>query len=81
MTPRDSTHIAASKYDPETRELHIQFRSGGTWAYHDVPAHVADKFHAAESLGTAFMREIRDRYRHTVKVPVAGKVHARLKGR
>lgn len=69
MTPRDSTHIAASDYDPATRELHIQFRSGGTWAYHDVPPDVAEKFHASESLGTVFMREIRDRFRHTVRTP------------
>ncbi len=85
MTPRDSTHIAASQYDPQARTLRIQFRSGGTWLYHDVPQNVADAFHASESLGTVFMREIRDRFRHTVQTPRpvvrAGKVHVRLKPR
>lgn len=88
MTPRDSTHIAASGYNDQTRELHIQFHGGGTWVYHDVPPDVAEKFHASESLGTTFMREIRDRYKGAVvtprprkSVPVPGKVHVRPKGR
>jgi hypothetical protein len=45
LTPRDSTHIAASGYNAQTRDLHIQFKSGGHWVYHDVPSEVADKFH------------------------------------
>ena len=69
LEPRDSSHIAASGYNAQTRDLHIQFKSGGHWIYHDVPQTVADKLHDSESLGLVFMREIRDRFRCTVKTP------------
>ncbi|MGG1598495.1 KTSC domain-containing protein [Paenibacillus naphthalenovorans] len=37
MEKVQSSNIAAVGYDEEARELHIQFHSGGTYAYKAVP--------------------------------------------
>lgn len=46
-----SSQIAAVGHDPDTNTLAVQFRSGQTYHYHDVPE---EKFHGlqkAESAG------------------------------
>jgi hypothetical protein len=40
MQPVNSSNIAAIGYDPETQTLAIEFRSGGTYEYYDVPEQV-----------------------------------------
>lgn len=40
MTPVISDNVRAVGYDYGARVLRVQFRSGGTYEYHAVPAHL-----------------------------------------
>lgn len=57
-----STVIRRFEYDEPTRTLRVTFTSGDLYAYHDVPAEVAEGFRAAFSKGRYFAAHIRDRY-------------------
>lgn len=59
--PRPS-HISAHSYDPGKRELTITFRNGRTYRYTDVPADRARGLETANSKGTYFHSQIRDRH-------------------
>jgi hypothetical protein len=52
LLPVKSTNIQGAAYDPETRTMHVQFKSG-LYAYPDVPAEkfaaFAETFQADES--------------------------------
>lgn len=55
----NSTAIAAFEYNTETEILSIQFMSGGTYDYPDVPEHIVMEWMNAESMGKYFNKEIR----------------------
>ena len=57
-----STAIRNLFYVPAKRELWVTFVSGRRYVYADVPAEVFEAFNTAESRGTFFNHEIRDRY-------------------
>lgn len=57
-----SDAVRRISWDGETRTLFVQFVSGETYAYLDVPARAYGEFLAAESLGRHFQSEIRGRY-------------------
>jgi KTSC domain len=57
-----STAIRHFFYDSTKRELRVIFVTGRHYAYADVPSDVFDAFKTAESRGTFFNHEIRDRY-------------------
>jgi hypothetical protein len=63
MKPITSSNIAAAGYDAETRVLDIQFQSGDTYSYDDVPAGVAEGLFSAASAGSYFYNNIKNRYR------------------
>jgi len=45
--------------------LTVRFKSGATWHYADVPAHVHHELVNAESIGGYFARHIRPHYKGT----------------
>ncbi len=60
MTPVESSNIAAVGYNEEDKELHIEFNSGKTYAYQDVPEDIAKGLVEAESVGKYFHANIRN---------------------
>lgn len=61
---RPSEAIRSLSWDEATTTLFVQFVSGETYAYLDVPARIYGAFLAAESQGRFFQAEVRDRYAH-----------------
>lgn len=59
MKSCDSSLISAYGYDEATEELRIEFKSGGTYSYANVPRHVFDDMCSAESVGKFFLRRIK----------------------
>ena len=57
-----STAIRSFFYDPARRQLWVTFVTGRRYVYDEVSSEVFDAFKAAESRGTFFNHEIRDRY-------------------
>jgi len=57
--PVKSSYIDAVAYNDATRELRIQFKSGATWKYSDVPPSVHVSLLMAESTGKYFAAEIK----------------------
>lgn len=45
----DSSNVEAIGYDGDAQELHVQFVSGGSYIYHEVPQDVFDAFMSATS--------------------------------
>lgn len=64
MQPVSSSNLAAVGYDPETQTLAVEFRSGGTYEYYDVPQQVFDGLLSAASHGQYFQSNIRGSYRY-----------------
>ena len=65
MTYVDSSNIEAIGYDDNTRELHVQFLSGGYYVYHDVERQRFDALMSAPSKGSFLNREIKGLYQFT----------------
>lgn len=60
MTPIEgSTSIKSYGYDEATGTLAVEFTSGATYHYAQVPKEVAEGFAAADSAGAYFRHEIR----------------------
>lgn len=57
-----SSAIRFYRFDATRRELLIVFASGRRYVYANVPPDIAAAFDAAESKGTFFNTEIRDRF-------------------
>jgi len=58
----DSKAIAMFAYDLEAQSLLIGFKTGGIYAYQDVPRAIFDRFRQARSKGQFFQSTIRDRF-------------------
>lgn len=58
----DSKTIAMFAYDLEAKALVIHFKTGGVYAYQDVPRRVFDGLREAHSKGQYFQSEIRERF-------------------
>lgn len=57
-----SSHIEAIGYDPDTAELHVQFKAGKKAAYADVPADIAQQVMNATSIGSALNLLVKNVY-------------------
>ena len=57
-----SSVIRRFTYEPERRELHIEFVTGRIYIYYDVPEREAEAFRAAGSKGRYFNFNIRDNF-------------------
>jgi hypothetical protein len=63
-----STVIRSIGYEPSTRALEIEFKSGHVYQYERVPGSVYSLFLASASKGSYFNQHIQDRYRfHKVR--------------
>ena len=61
----DSSNVEAIGFDDITRELHVQFVSGGYYVYHDVPREIFDRLLDSPSKGSFLNREVKMVYRFT----------------
>jgi hypothetical protein len=59
LEPVTSSNIAAVGYDHATRTLGVQFKSGGTYHYHDVSPEEHRALVSADSIGSHFHQHIR----------------------
>lgn len=60
-----STVIRTYRYDPQQRELELQFVSGRRYRYHEVPEELWHEMRQAFSKGEFFNERIRDHFRFT----------------
>lgn len=57
-----STVIRSYSYEPETAELIVNFQSGRSYTYQDVPRGVVSGMSSAPSKGVYFNRHIRGKF-------------------
>ena len=57
-----SSNLASASYDPEVENLVIEFQSGQSYLYMNVPASVYRGLQTAPSAGAYFARWIKNRY-------------------
>lgn len=62
MTPIKSSNIEAVGYDKDKQELHVTFKSSGTYVYADVPQAKHTAMMGAESVGSFFHTHIKPRH-------------------
>jgi len=59
-----STDIHSIGYDAPTNVLRVQFKSGGTYDYFNVPVHLYESFMQASSHGKFLNENIKYNYRY-----------------
>ena len=59
---RSSSFITNVSWDDDTETLLVQFTSGTTWLYHDVPQDTYNRLVRSPSVGQYFNKNIRDNY-------------------
>jgi hypothetical protein len=70
-----SSNLKRIAYDPDTKQLHVEFMSGQRYAYTDVPKREYNRLRVADgikdqSVGKVFNNNVRGRYKYeTVKEP------------
>ena len=62
MVELDSSNIKAVGYDAENRRMVVEFLSGGTYRYDDVPPSVFVGLISDDSPGGFFAREVKGKY-------------------
>jgi len=60
-----SSTIRSVGYDKDRSQLHVHFKSGGEYVYHDVPEHVYLGLLQAPSVGKAFVSDVKGQFQHT----------------
>lgn len=63
--PVDSSNLDWVAYDPDTKQLFIQFRSGGLYRYDKVPKDIYNGLMSAGSLGRFHNIKIKWKYPYT----------------
>jgi len=58
----NSTHIRSIDYDPDSEDMTVEFRSGDTYLYRNVPEGVYRQWQTAGSAGEYFQRHVKNRY-------------------
>ncbi len=61
----DSSNIESIGYDLDLNILRIEFKSGGTYEYHNVPEGVFHELRLAPSVGTFHSQNIKNFYSYT----------------
>lgn len=64
-----SANLQSFRYNEDTEELTVWFRSGGVYLYFDVPPDVVEEMRFAESRGRYFWRYIRMKYQYVCLRP------------
>jgi hypothetical protein len=61
----ESSNMARSEYDTETKQMIVEFKNGTKYSYDEVPHKVYTQFRMAESQGKFFTSEISKKYKYT----------------
>lgn len=64
MTKLVSSNLEGCEFFPESGVLTLEFKSGATYNYRNVPANVYHGLMAAESHGIFFHENIRDKFKY-----------------
>jgi hypothetical protein len=62
LTPVKSSMMTGYAYDPNTRDLTVQFTSGAAYRYADVSAEKVEAMAGNKSIGGFFSAKIRDHH-------------------
>ena len=62
MIPVHSSAMRAVGYDPDTRQMKIEFEQGNIYDFCEVPLSVYEQLMNASSKGIYYNEQIRDRY-------------------
>ncbi len=62
--PVTSSVIASVGYDPSTRMMEVEFKTGRVYQYFMVPANIHGRLMSARSIGHYFNTEIRDNFEY-----------------
>ena len=62
LTPISSSMFSGHHYDPATRRMHVQYKSGAVYAIDDVPMEKVEAFSGALSPGRYFNERIKPNY-------------------
>ena len=62
-TPQ-SSNIARFAYDAPSQVLTVEFKTGGTYNYFDIPDVIFEKMTAASSKGQFLAQQIKGRFRY-----------------
>lgn len=65
MKPVKSSNISAIGFDAENKALHVSFRNGTSYIYHDVDAEKHAALMKADSVGSHFHAHIRNGHKFT----------------
>ncbi len=60
----DSSNISRFAYDERNQALKVEFKSGSTYDYLDVPEHVFDGMRSAQSKGQYLAQHVKGSYRY-----------------
>lgn len=63
LIPCKSSMLKGYAYDPASKTLTLQFKSGVSYEYQDVPLPVYEGMCAAESIGSFFSKNIRGQFK------------------
>lgn len=62
MTPLASSNLTSAGRDPQTGIVYVEFQSGETYRYFNVPPEVYERLTRVESPGKYFHQMIRNSY-------------------
>jgi hypothetical protein len=57
--PVTSSQIKSIGYDPQTKQMEVEFKSGGVYQYENISAKDHEDLMAAESVGSHFYKNIK----------------------
>lgn len=59
MAPVKSSNIAAIGHDPDTSDLHVEFKDGGKYVYHGISVDQHAALVGAKSIGSHLHKQIK----------------------
>lgn len=65
MCPCESSQVKAHGYDAATRTLAVEYKSGGTYHYSDVPAATYNAMKASKSVGKFIGANLKGAHKYT----------------
>lgn len=65
MHPVSSSQISYIGYDEDTNTLYVTFKNGSTFKYEDVPKSKYDKLLNSSSIGSYFIKNIKNNYSYS----------------
>ncbi len=60
--PVSSSNVASVGHDPDTLTLEVEYLSGGTYQYMNVPREVYDELMSSSSVGSYLAKNIKNFY-------------------